>query len=167
MTTKSGLKIILNPQRTFYNLFYSCSFLYLDLDMAKHTRTYFTFNVIVDLLMLIHFTQKKDTEEMFTFQNYWCLCSRWEKKAREKTKDQKRKKDLKLKIGKIWLNPQRIRFDDSINSLPKKSNNARHQLNWLYFVKSIYIKNYNNFQQSLKSKQSLTVQQFHQFICSA
>lgn len=70
MTTKSGLKIILDPQRTFYNLFYSCSFLYLDLDMAKHTRTYFTFNVIVDLLMLIHFTQKKDTEEMFTFQNY-------------------------------------------------------------------------------------------------
>lgn len=126
---------------------------------------YFTFNVIVDLLMLIHFTQKKDTEEMFTFQNYWCLSSRWEKKAREKTKDWK--KNLKLKIGKIWLNPQCIKFDDSIDSLQKKSNNARHQLNWLYFVKSIYIKNYNKFQQSLKSKQSLTVQQFHQFICSA
>lgn len=145
----------------YFTLLVFCTLTWTWQNTQEH---YFTFNVIVDLLMLIHFTQKKDTEEMFTFQNYWCLSSRWEKKAREKTKDWK--KNLKLKTGKIWLNPQCIKFDDSINPLQKKSNNARHQLNWLYFVKSIYIKNYNKFQQSLKSKQSLTVQQFHQFICS-
>lgn len=135
MTTKSGLKIIFDPQTTFYNLFDSCSFLYFDLDMAKHTGTYFTFSVIVlDLLTLIHFAQKKDTKEMLIFQNYWCLCSRWEEKAREKTKDQK-KGNLKLTIGKIWLNPKVIKFDDSSNSLQKKSNYAKTSVKLTLFCK--------------------------------
>lgn len=70
MTTKSGLKIIFDTQTTFYNLFDSYSFLYFDLDII-HSGTYITFHVIVlDLLLLIHFAQKKDTKEMLTFQNY-------------------------------------------------------------------------------------------------
>lgn len=92
MTTKSGLKIIFDTQTTFYNLFDSYSFLYFDLDII-HSGTYITFHVIVlDLLLLIHFAQKKDTKEMLTFQNYWCLCSRWEEKARERRQKTKKRK---------------------------------------------------------------------------
>lgn len=91
MTTKSGLKIIFDPQTTFYNLFDSCSFLYFDLDMAKHTGTYFTFSVMVlDLLTLIHFAQKKDTKKCLFFKTI-DVCVQDEKKKQERRQKTKKK----------------------------------------------------------------------------
>lgn len=60
--------------------------------MAKHIGTYFTFNVIVlDLLMLINFFQKRDTKEIFNFKTI-DVYVKDEKKTQKGLEDKKRKK---------------------------------------------------------------------------
>lgn len=72
--------------------------------MAKHIGTYFTFNVIVlDLLMLINFSQKRDTNEIFNFKTIDVYVQD-EKKKQKGLEDKKRKKGSQVEIGKIQLN---------------------------------------------------------------
>lgn len=68
MTTKSCFKVVLDPQRTFYNFFHPSSFLRPDLDLAKHTGTLFSFNVTIpDLLVLIHYRRNVYFSKLLIF----------------------------------------------------------------------------------------------------
>lgn len=108
--------------KELYNLFHPSSFLCSDMDLAKHTGIHFSFTVTVqDLLVLIHYRRN------VYFSKLLMLVFKMRRKSKRERRQKTKKRDLKLKISKIGLNPQDVKFDDSINSL--KSNYPRHQLN--------------------------------------